>query len=378
MRARLVRILRSEPWWLCGVTWPLVGTCGFLAVLFASRFWVTAFVPELGKESVPGEFALVDLMMNACVAFAVLVFGSFLVNLRRPRLPLPLALAVAVLLGTLVPFLGLGPFVIESSDEWLRALLIFWRRVAVLWALAAGAWYFVQRATARESALRAAELARRQLETGMLEARLQALQAQVEPHFLFNTLAHVKRLYRTDALRARGMLDSFCVYLRSALPDMRDAQRDLGRELDLVRAYLDVEQIRMGGRLTVAIDVRDELRQQAFPAMMLISLVENAIKHGLNPLPDGGTITFAATVRDGALEVAVMDTGRGIVDKIGSGVGLANIRARLAGLFGPRARLVLTPNVPRGLRAAILTPLPEGVRAASPGVAATADVHEFA
>ncbi|MGE5169051.1 MAG: sensor histidine kinase [Rudaea sp.] len=376
--ATLDRALRSEPWWLRGVTWPLVGACGFLAALDASWTGVTAFVPEFGKDAASPELALVDVVTNACVALAVLVLGATLVNLRRSRLPLPLALAIAVLLGTLVPFVAIASFIMQSPDSWLWAFLVVWRRTFVMWALAAAAWYFLQRATAREAALRAAELARRQLETGMLEARLQALQAQVEPHFLFNTLAHVKRLYRTDPLRARGMLNSFRGYLQSALPDMRDPRRDLGRELDLVRAYLDVEQVRMGRRLTVAIDVRDTLRQQAFPATMLISLVENAIKHGLNPLPEGGTISIEATVRDGSLEVAVVDTGQGIADKIGSGVGLANIRARLAGLFGPHAGLVLTPNAPRGLRAAIVTPLGEAVGAASSHLAKAVDVHAYA
>ena len=373
--ATLVRALRSEPWWLRGVTWPLVGICAFLAALDASWIGVTAFVPEFGKDAASPELALVDLVTNACVALSVLLLGATLVNLRRFRLPLPLALAMAVLLGTLVPFVGIASIIVP--DSWLWAFLVIWRRIFVMWALAAAAWYFLQRATTREAALRATELAHRQLETGMLEARLQALQAQVEPHFLFNTLAHVKRLYRTDPLRARRMLDSFRGYLRSALPDMRDAQRDLGREIDLVRAYLDVEQVRMGPRLKTAIDVPEALRHEAYPAMMLISLVENAIKHGLNPLTEGGAIRIEAAVRNDSLEVAVADTGRGIVDKIGSGVGLANIRARLSALFGSDARLVLTPNAPHGLRAAIVTPL-EASGKPSPPVATPAPTREFA
>jgi sensor histidine kinase YesM len=376
--ARLVRALRWEPWWLQGVTWRVVGVAALLAFLSASWIGITAFVPELNADgSMSLQFALVDVTTNACVALSVLVLAAMLANLPRPRLPLPLALAIAVLLGTLVPFLTLASFVVQTPDEWFRGLLIFWRRVVVLWALAAAAWYFLNRATGREAALRATELARHQLETGMLEARLQALQAQVEPHFLFNTLAHVKRLYRTDPLRARRMLDSFRSYLESALPDMRDPQRDLGREIDLVRAYLDVEQVRMGPRLKATIDVPESLRHEAYPAMMLISLVENAIKHGLNPLPDGGAIRIEAAVRNGALEVAVVDTGRGVIDKIGSGVGLANIRARLSALFGAHARLVLAPNLPQGLRAAIVTPF-AGAGAPSPPAATPARTREFA
>jgi len=191
----------------------------------------------------------------------------------------------------------------------------------------------------------------------MLEARLQALQAQVEPHFLFNTLAHIKRLYRTEPIRARLMLDSFRAYLRSALPQMRSAGATLGREIDLVRAYLDVQQVRMGHRLRVQFDVPEALRERSFPSMMLMSLVENAIKHGLNPLPGGGTIRASASDRGVMLEVSVVDTGRGMDDQIGSGVGLSNIRARLAALFSDEAELSLMPNSPTGVRATIRIPM---------------------
>jgi LytS/YehU family sensor histidine kinase len=113
----------------------------------------------------------------------------------------------------------------------------------------------------------------------------------------------------------------------------------------------------MGARLKVKIYVPDALRAHAYPPMMLISLVENAIKHGLDPLRSGGTIAIEARARDGSLEVVVLDTGRGISDKIGSGVGLANVRGRLAALFGDDARLSLTPVAPSGVRAVIRTPL---------------------
>jgi len=149
------------------------------------------------------------------------------------------------------------------------------------------------------------------------------------------------------------MLESFRAYLRSALPQMRGNGSTLGRELALVRAYLDVQQVRMGRRLTVHVDVPESLRDRPFPPMMLISLVENAIKHGLNPLAEGGSISLAATERDGMLDVSVSDSGRGIGDNLGSGVGLANIRGRLLALYGPRAELVLAASAPRGVRASL-------------------------
>jgi sensor histidine kinase YesM len=308
----------------------------------------------------------------------VLLISAALVNLRHPRLPVPLALAIGVLTGSLL-WVGLVylTFVCIDPKPFLprfNFILAEGRRMAMVWGIAATAWHFLNRSAARQASLRAVELTQRQLETGMLEARLQALQAQVEPHFLFNTLAHVKRFFRTDRVRARLMLDSFRAYLRSALPQMRSADVTLGREIDLVHAYLDVQHVRMGRRLRIQFDIPEALRKEAFPPMMLISLVENAIKHGLNPLPRGGVIQISASGRGGALEVSVIDTGGGIADQIGSGVGLSNIRARLAALFGRQGELSLKPNSPQGVCATIRIPrLPAAVGGVERGSIATLD-----
>jgi LytS/YehU family sensor histidine kinase len=232
----------------------------------------------------------------------------------------------------------------------------FTRQSMMLWGILAAAWYFLQRSTERQAALRESALARRVLETQLVEARLQVMQAQVEPHFLFNTLAHVKRLFKSDPVLAQRMLDHFCAYLHAALPQMRNAVATLGSELALAQAYLDVQKIRMGDRLVVEIAVPDGERQQPFPSMMLASLVENAIKHGLNPLSEGGVVRVSAERSQEALRVIVADSGRGFFASRGNGVGLANIRGRLAALYGPAARFTLAPNVPRGILATIEIP----------------------
>ncbi|HEX6792833.1 MAG TPA: histidine kinase [Casimicrobiaceae bacterium] len=358
-------MLLSEPRWLRGLDWRLIALGGLIAAIGSSRVWITAAfpvdarvwitaaLPDVGEQATSRDIVLLDLWAQATIALLVLVLGTALMNLERPRLPVPVRLAIAVVVGTLAPFLIMH----DGHDEPLWKVLVFWRRDVVPWGIAAAAWYCLRRASASETALRASEIARRSLETAMVEARLRALQAQVEPHFLFNTLAHVRRLYRTEPVVARRMLASFASYLESALVQMRERAATLGREVDLVRAYLDVQQVRMGARLKVKIDVPDALRAHAYPPMMLISLAENAIKHGLDPLRSGGTIAIEARARDGCLEVVVLDTGRGISDKIGSGVGLANVRGRLAALFGDDARLSLTPVAPSGVRAVIRTPL---------------------
>jgi signal transduction histidine kinase len=378
---RLPRVLRSEPWWLRGVSWGLVGMVGAIMLMEIAPSFLSWLGPQDGNPDVCWAGAFSDLAVHATAALSVLLVSAALVNLRQPRVPVPLALAVGVVTGSLLWF-GLVHLTFIDIDpkpfSWRRfnVVLAEARRMAMVWGIAAAAWYFLNRAAVRQASLRAVELARSQLETGMLEARLQALQAQVEPHFLFNTLAHIKRLYRTDRVRARLMLDSFRAYLRSALPQMRSAGATLGREIDLVHAYLDVQQVRMGRRLEVQFDVPEALRKETFPPMMLISLVENAIKHGLNPLPSGGAVRISASHRGEALEVSVIDTGRGMADQIGSGVGLSNIRARLAALFGQQGELSLTPNSPRGVCATIRIPrLPLAVQDFERGSIGTVDAE---
>ena len=195
------------------------------------------------------------------------------------------------------------------------------------------------------------------------EAKLSALQAQVEPHFLYNTLASVQALTEVDPRQASAMTGHLIQYLRNALPKMRESVSTVGQEIELVRAYLNILQMRMGKRLAFEIDVPPELMQAPFPPLMLPSLVENAIKHGLEPQREGGTVTIRAS-SNGKLRVSVSDTGRGFAETVGSGVGLANIRERLAALYGDAAKLTLEAREPHGVEAAIEVPR-EGTR---PGV----------
>ena len=192
------------------------------------------------------------------------------------------------------------------------------------------------------------------------EAKLSALQAQVEPHFLYNTLASVQALTEIDPQQANAMTGHLIQYLRNALPKMRESVSTVGQEIELVRAYLNILQMRMGKRLAFEIDVPPELMDMPFPPLMLPSLVENAIKHGLEPQREGGTVTIRASA-NGKLRMSVTDTGRGFAETIGSGVGLANIRERLAALYGDKAKLTLEAREPHGVEAVIEVPR-EGTR----------------
>jgi len=196
-----------------------------------------------------------------------------------------------------------------------------------------------------------------QLERTVIEARMEALQAQIEPHFLFNTLASIDQLIQTDPPRASKMQQSLIRYLRSAMPQMRDGKRPtLGQQIDLCRAFLDIMAVRMEDRLQAAVNVPEGLKSAVFPSMMLLTLVENAIKHGLEPRGSGGKVEIGAEIADGSLTVNVVDNGVGFAPKGDGGVGLANIRERLKALYGSRAELIITVPPAGGTCATIKLP----------------------
>src|SRR5438034_6911441 len=196
-----------------------------------------------------------------------------------------------------------------------------------------------------------------QLERTVLEARMEALQAQIEPHFLFNTLASIDQLIQTDPPRASKMQQSLIRYLRSAMPQMREGSRPtLGQQINLCSAFLEIMAVRMEGRLQTLVDVSEGLKSAVFPSMMLQTLVENAIKHGLEPKAGGGRLEINAEIVNGQLAVHVLDNGAGFMPKTDEGVGLANVRERLKALYKGRAELIISVPPGGGTRATIKVP----------------------
>lgn len=200
------------------------------------------------------------------------------------------------------------------------------------------------------------------LKRQVVEARMAAMQAQVEPHFLFNTLASIDHLIETDPARASQMQKNLIALLRASMPTMREANangvRDLGRELAVIRPYLEILKVRMEDRLDTRIDIPEGLQSAEFPPMMIQSLVENAIKHGLEPKAEGGSLQIKAEILHGKLAVTVADTGLGFgrAATAGTGVGLANIRERLQLLYGAKAALTITENSPSGTVVTVTVP----------------------
>jgi signal transduction histidine kinase len=325
----------------------LVGTSGPLVVAlkYQDYMWMAA------------------LVATACVsALAILAAAHAIDGIFGKRLTAAAAIALAVIVGCFAcellsmyiheVVLGMEPnphkpFLYRLSG--VRGPLLWW-------GLGAAAWYYLKRSELHAAEVARASLDAEQLRASMAEARLQALQAQVEPHFLFNTLAHVKWLYRRDPESGRRMLDRLVDYLHAALPQVRQSTTTLEQELQLAQAYLDIQQLRIGGRLAFHIDVPDEIAQLRFPPLMLLTLVENSIKHGIAPQTGGGVIDIHAEADDRKLRIEVRDTGAGLREAKGTGLGLANVRARLAALFGAGARLIIEPNLPHGVVAAIEIP----------------------
>ena len=196
------------------------------------------------------------------------------------------------------------------------------------------------------------------LKRQVVEARMAAMQAQVEPHFLFNTLASIDHLIETDPARASKMQKNLIALLRASMPAIREKSTNLGRELDVVRPYLEILNVRMQDRLQPLVSISEGLYSADFPPMMLQSLVENAVKHGLEPKAEGGALTVSAEVAHGKLHVTVADTGVGFAQAAtaGTGTGLTNIRERLKLIYGDAAELRITGNSPTGTRVTIVVP----------------------
>lgn len=345
-----------------GLSWRMLWLGASVVAVHTLFSWALATGPGRGLNVAELVAVYARLFTGDLLQYSTALVGIVVWNLLPgPTLRRVVAAALAVTIASWLVSLRVGPFYRAAYGGWfepggmhLRTWLSYYWIRTMLCAI-------ILIAMAREAdAARAVERERSQalaFERGLSEARLQVSQAQIEPHFLFNTLATVRRLYAVDPVAGRAMSRHFATMLARALPAMRDTRSTLGRELAHATAYLEVQRIRMGARLTCRIDVPADLHDAAFPPLMLATLVENAIKHGLASLEEGGSVTIEASAADGMLDVRVLDTGRGLLVSCGTGVGLTNIESRLAAMFAGRGRLELRPNEPRGVVASITVPI---------------------
>ena len=346
-----------------GLSWNGVALVALICVVNGTRRTIRSFddTPALEVLGQTAQLSALSLLVAVPVAAALVVSYNLAPARRAARYALvALVVAASSLAGAVALGAGEAFFCIGPPDECHQGtshVLRAWARYGTLSALFAAVFVYLREADESKATALDAERKRALFVQREEEARLRMLQAQIEPHFLFNTLATVRSLYRTDAAAAQSTLDNLLRYLEVALPQMRVADTTLAREAALAEAYLEIHRIRMGRRLAFEIDIPAALRDARLPPMMLLTLVENAIKHGLAPRPEGGTIHVGAASAGGELVVRVADTGRGFTQSSGGGTGLANIRARLAGMYGAAARLTLALNAPRGVVATIAVPL---------------------
>ena len=326
-----------------------LGMAALLGLIISPAYTTTPKAVVIGREMLVGLVAL-------------LAFGLF--EQWPARLPRWLArwavqvLAVAVAILLTVVAIHIAINLGEALPFWKNArrmnsfslmagtglLLAPWITVAVL---------FRQRDEAARSQALAFELERSELERKALDSRLRLLQAQVEPHFLFNTLANVRELVDSGSPQASSVLDSLIAYLRAAVPRLHDPATTMGQELQLVRAYLELMHMRMPDRLQYVLQADESSASLRCPPMSLLTLVENAVRHGIDPSEEGGRIEVRVRERDGRCQVQVIDTGIGLrsggAAEEGLGTGLATLRERLQLAFGGDAQLRVTALAPHGV-----------------------------
>jgi signal transduction histidine kinase len=322
-----------------------------LAVAVAAALnpvFVTPFPIVLGRVMV------ISMVLLLAFTLAGMWESSWLPRWLAQVLAIVLAAPVATVAVYLPSVGGNLQSVVRHEGMVWGVLLITGSALLIAPVLALGALYRERDAEARCQLLEF-ELERSALEKEALDARLKLLHAQVEPHFLFNTLANVQALVENGSPRAAPVLRNLIAYLRAAMPQLDRAQATLASEAALVRAYLELMQMRMPDRLSFTLDIAPEVAAERFPSMALLTLVENAVRHGIDPSEQGGRIDVGARHHAGSGEVRVWveDSGAGMGETSASGTGLSNLRARLAAFYGPAARLDLLERAPHGLRAQI-------------------------
>jgi signal transduction histidine kinase len=351
----LVQRTRASPGW--GRSYPLLAWAVIAAIAMSTQFLFQGFIwRNWGVADIAVAWLAILRDRLLVLVMIAIAFGSaqkLIESASRWSLPVYLA---AIIAGAAAGEVLL--FLVGWADE--RTDLISMVGRVTRWTLVGGALAAIRSLWRKAETLSvAANEARLQAAAARRAAaamQLEALHRQIEPHFLFNTLATIRRLHQTDGAKGHRLLERLLHYMSATLESDPRRSATLGDELDLCRAYLEVCASRMQGRLVVRCDVAADLLGQPFPQLALATLAENAIKHGISPL-NGGTVQLSASLVNGALEAVVCDDGAGLQAEGGSGLGLANVADRLKLAYGSGAGVRLQANRPHGVRAVITIPL---------------------
>jgi sensor histidine kinase YesM len=326
-----------------------------IAVLFGIAF-NTAIAGLLTLFGTMGGFWQ-NFIYSQCIGLSIFVFNILILPFIKPGVKrlvvMSLSLPVSVAVGLSLAFYisGVGSWSAPYAKQSVMIGLFFG-------AIGSITYFLSERIHMLDAEIKQRRLDEVEREKREVEAHLRLLQAQIEPHFLFNTLANVSSLIEVDATQARRLLDRLNDWLRVALARTRSDSATLGDELGLLENYLQILQMRFGSRLRWKIEATEEVRSIQFPPMLLQPLVENAIRHGIEPKLGGGQLNISANIKQGMLHLRVDDDGVGFSDKTGgSGAGLENIRARLTAIYGPSARLELHSNESGGVSSILELPL---------------------
>ncbi|HET7319707.1 MAG TPA: histidine kinase [Nitrospirota bacterium] len=304
-----------------------------------------------------GRGFAVNLIFSQCIGNSIYLANLAAIPVYRRAKSLPAQIAIIVLsiisgavigvvIGAAANGMGPGVFLREQSTLFGQVVLL-----ALLFGFVVSYVYI------SASVISGDKVRRIETEKNAVEAELRLYQSQMEPHFLFNTLSNVLGLIDSDRDKARRMLESFTSFLRFSIATARERTVSLDQEMDIVRKYLDVFSVRMGERLRFDTSVPADLKSIRIPPLTIQPLVENAVKHGLEPKVEGGAISIKAERDGGKVRITVADTGIGVSEKnAGSGIGLENIRKRLNLRYAERGRLLFEENEPSGVKVTIEIP----------------------
>jgi signal transduction histidine kinase len=335
-------------------SWQLKEELRTVVLIVAMCSWLAV----LGTLQNPGSIAYALIAANAIglTQYSITVLARLAFRGRMHPWMLVLMIPTGFVIGSRLASLTGAPDIAlwVIRDPWAAGSIIS----AALWmgiAITALLLYVSHTRRVREELERQRRRAAEALQAETA-ARLALLQAQIEPHFLFNTLANIHSLIPEDPDTASLILEELNAYLRKSLRRTRQATATLGEELDLVQTLLAIAAARLGRRLGYTIVAPPELRSLSLPPLLLQPLVENAIRHGIEPAVGGGKIEVSARQGSDTLELTVADTGVGLKEEAPQGVGLANVRARLASLYGETAKLAFYANTPHGVVAKLIIP----------------------
>lgn len=323
--------------------------------------WLTMVLLAVGLTPAMEHSFLRNLAYSLSIGSSIFLLSKVLGGLRGSAHPnwktaviaIPVGTAIGVCLAAWINGDALMPVLAEHPNQLVMTLV-----VSLIFGTGFSYYFYSREAIAEATAsLKEEALARAANERRIAESNLKLLQAQIEPHFLFNTLSNIISLVRVEPQKAERMLQDLTDYLRVSLQRTRTGQVTLGEELALLRAYLGIQQVRMGERLRFTIDVPEELSALRLPPLIIQPLAENAVRHGLEPQAEGGDISVKASRTGDRIDIEISDNGPGIAENAVPGIGIANVRERLGALYAERAQFTLQPNRPHGLTIRLAIPI---------------------